>query len=116
MSRNALNKIFETLHSNALKGVKNGVSYPEVVKFLLLTHKGGIGRFSDATIFSTHWIPEISTVFRTASATCTAGLRMATAKSVLRLSQVSKEVTSVILRILNADWKKKSWRRLGAHA
>ena len=29
---NALNKIFETLHSDALKGVKDGVSYPEVVK------------------------------------------------------------------------------------
>ena len=40
----ALNKIFETLHSEAVKGVDDGADYPEIVKYLL-THKAGTGRF-----------------------------------------------------------------------
>ena len=41
---NALNKVFETLHGDALKGVAEGADYQDVVKYLL-THKGGTGRF-----------------------------------------------------------------------
>lgn len=41
---NALNKIFETLHGEAEKGVAAGGDYVEVVAYLL-THKGSTGRF-----------------------------------------------------------------------
>jgi len=41
---NSLNKIFETLHGDALRGVRDGADYFEVVKYLL-THKAGTGRF-----------------------------------------------------------------------
>lgn len=41
---NALNKIFETLHTDALKGVADGAPYDDVVCYLLL-NKGGTGRF-----------------------------------------------------------------------
>lgn len=41
---NALNKIFETLHGEAQKGVAAGGDYADVVTYLL-THKGGTGRF-----------------------------------------------------------------------
>lgn len=47
---NALNKIFETLHGDALKGVNDGANYSEVVKYLI-THKGGTGRFPDDNDF-----------------------------------------------------------------
>ena len=43
---NALNKVFETLHQDALKGVAEGASYADVVTYVL-THKGGTGRFPD---------------------------------------------------------------------
>lgn len=43
---NALNKVFETLHGDALKGVSEGADYQDVVKYLL-THKGGTERFPD---------------------------------------------------------------------
>ena len=41
---NSLNGIFETLHSDALKGIKEAAQYQEVVKYLI-THKSGNGRF-----------------------------------------------------------------------
>ena len=43
---NALNKVFETLHGDVLKGVGEGARYDEVVKYVL-THKGGTGRLPD---------------------------------------------------------------------
>lgn len=43
---NALNKTFETLHSDALKGVADGADYVEVVKYVL-THREGTGRCPD---------------------------------------------------------------------
>ena len=43
---NALNKIFETLHSDALKGVADGADYDQAICYLL-THKGGAGRFPE---------------------------------------------------------------------
>ncbi len=47
---NALNKIFETLHSDTLKGIDGGASYVEVAKYLI-THKGGTGRFPEDNDF-----------------------------------------------------------------
>ena len=47
---NALNKIFETLHTDALKGVVDGSSYVEVAKYLI-THKGGTGRYPEDNEF-----------------------------------------------------------------
>ena len=47
---NALNKIFETLHGDALKGVGDGASYVEVAKYLI-THKGGTGRYPEDNEF-----------------------------------------------------------------
>ena len=47
---NALNKIFETLHGDALKGVSDGASYVEVAKYLI-THKGGTGRYPEDNEF-----------------------------------------------------------------
>ncbi len=47
---NALNKIFETLHGDVLRGMKDGANYAEVVKYLL-THKGSTGRFPDDAEF-----------------------------------------------------------------
>ncbi|MGI6230715.1 MAG: DUF262 domain-containing protein [Tractidigestivibacter sp.] len=41
---NALNKVFETLHADAMRGVSDGASYPEAVRYSLL-HKTGTGRF-----------------------------------------------------------------------
>lgn len=43
---NALNKIFETLHQDALKGVREGASYLDALTYVI-THKGGKGRFPD---------------------------------------------------------------------
>lgn len=47
---NALNKIFETLHSDTLKGVADGARYAEVAKYII-SHKGGTGRFPDDNDF-----------------------------------------------------------------
>ncbi len=47
---NALNKIFETLHGDALKGVSDGASYVDVAKYLI-THKGGTGRYPEDNEF-----------------------------------------------------------------
>lgn len=47
---NALNKIFETLHSEALKGVGDGADYADVARYLI-THKGGTGRFPEDNEF-----------------------------------------------------------------
>jgi hypothetical protein len=49
---NALNKVFQTLHADALKGVADGADYAEVVKYLL-THKTGTSRFPDDMDFLT---------------------------------------------------------------
>ena len=43
---NALNKVFETLHSEVIRGVSEGGSYPEVLKKVLLS-KEGSGHFPD---------------------------------------------------------------------
>ncbi|ACU95067.1 uncharacterized conserved protein [Cryptobacterium curtum DSM 15641] len=43
---NALNKVFETLHGDALRGVADGAEYSKVVKYVL-THKGGQSRLPD---------------------------------------------------------------------
>ncbi|WP_165246607.1 DUF262 domain-containing protein [Adlercreutzia sp. ZJ141] len=43
---NALNKVFETLHGDTLRGVAGGAEYAEVVKYVL-THKGGQSRLPD---------------------------------------------------------------------
>ncbi len=45
---NSLNKVFETLHGDAMRGVAEGATYPDAMKYSLL-HKTGTGRFpSDA--------------------------------------------------------------------
>ena len=45
---NSLNKVFETLHGDAMRGVADGATYPDAMKYSLL-HKTGTGRFpSDA--------------------------------------------------------------------
>lgn len=41
---NALNKVFETLHSETLRGAKNESRYPDVLKYILLA-KEGSGRY-----------------------------------------------------------------------
>ncbi|WP_322290543.1 DUF262 domain-containing protein, partial [Paratractidigestivibacter sp.] len=46
----ALNKIFETLHSDVLKGVNDGADYAEVAKYLI-THKAGTGCFPEDNDF-----------------------------------------------------------------
>ena len=47
---NALNKVFETLHSEVLRGVKDGGAYPEVLNKVLLS-KEGSGHFPDDAEF-----------------------------------------------------------------
>ena len=47
---NALNKVFETLHSEVLRGVKDGGSYPDVLNKVLLS-KEGSGHFPDDAEF-----------------------------------------------------------------
>ena len=56
---NALNKVFETLHQDVLKGVSEGADYADVAAYVL-THKGGTGRFPDnrefvASLHSRDW-------------------------------------------------------------
>ncbi len=41
---NSLNKVFETLHGDAMRGVAEGATYPDAMKYSLL-HKTGTGRF-----------------------------------------------------------------------
>ena len=41
---NSLNKVFETLHGDAMRGVADGATYPDAMKYSLL-HKTGTGRF-----------------------------------------------------------------------
>lgn len=47
---NALNKVFETLHSETIRGVKDGARYPDVLKYVLLS-KEGSGRYPRDTEF-----------------------------------------------------------------
>ena len=47
---NALNKIFETLHADGLKGVDEGFGYQDVLKYLI-THNSGTGRFPEDGYF-----------------------------------------------------------------
>lgn len=47
---NALNKVFETLHGDILRGMKQGGSYLDVLNYILL-HKEGAGRFPDDSEF-----------------------------------------------------------------
>ena len=47
---NALNKIFETLHPDTLKGIDDQASYVEVAKYII-SHKGGTGRFPNDSDF-----------------------------------------------------------------
>lgn len=47
---NALNKVFETLHGDVLRGMKQGGGYLDVLNYILL-HKEGAGRFPDDSEF-----------------------------------------------------------------
>lgn len=47
---NSLNKVFETLHEDAKRGVTDGATYPEAMKYSLL-HKSGTGRFPSDSEF-----------------------------------------------------------------
>ena len=47
---NSLNKVFETLHGDAKRGMADGATYPEAMKYSLL-HKSGTGRFPSDSEF-----------------------------------------------------------------
>lgn len=115
---NALNKIFETLHSDALKGVKDGVSYPEVVKYLL-THKGGTGRFPDDNDFL--YALDTRDFYRIQNRKYYLYDRLENGTSEERIEVVSGlergdfSVEHVMPQTLNADWKKSlgdDWERI----
>lgn len=115
---NALNKIFETLHGDALKGVKDGASYSEVVKYLL-THKGGTGRFPDDNDF----IHALNTrdFYRIQNRKYYLYDRLENGTSEERIEVVSGlekgdfSVEHVMPQTLSADWKKSlgdDWERI----
>lgn len=47
---NSLNKVFETLHGDAMRGVADGATYPEAMKYSLL-HKSGTEKFPSDSEF-----------------------------------------------------------------
>lgn len=115
---NALNKIFETLHGDALKGVKDGASYPEVVKYLL-THKGGTGRFPDDNDFL--YALDTRDFYRIQNRKYYLYDRLENGTSEERIEVVSGlergdfSVEHVMPQTLNADWKKSlgdDWERI----
>lgn len=115
---NALNKVFETLHGDALKGVENGASYAEVVKYVL-THKGNTARFPDDEEF----ISALDTrdFYRIQNRKLYLYDRLENGASDERLSIVkgleegSFSVEHVMPQTLNAQWKEslgEDWERI----
>lgn len=75
---NALNKVFETLHSEVLRGVKDGGSYPDVLNKVLLS-KEGSGHFPDDAEFMQAFEERTSTGSQATSTTSSIVLKTETA-------------------------------------
>ncbi|WP_304855728.1 DUF262 domain-containing protein [Adlercreutzia caecimuris] len=114
----ALNKVFETLHGDALKGVTDGAGYAEVVKYIL-THKGGTGRFPDDEEF----LHALGTrdFYHIQNRKLYLYDRLENGKNEERLSVVkgledgSFSVEHVMPQTLNAQWKEtlgEDWERI----
>lgn len=115
---NALNKIFETLHSDVLKGVKEGAAYLEVVKYLL-THKSGTGRFPDDNEFL--YALDTRDFYRIQNRKFYLYDRLENGSSEERIAVVSGlergefSIEHVMPQTLNAAWKKslgEDWERI----
>ena len=115
---NALNKVFETLHGDALKGVANGASYAEVVKYVL-THKGSSGRFPDDEEFL--YALDTRDFYRIQNRKLYLYDRLENGSSEERLAVVKGleegnfSVEHVMPQTLNAQWKEslgEDWERI----
>lgn len=115
---NALNKIFETLHGDALRGMKEGAEYAEVVKYLL-THKGGTGRFPEDEEFL--YALDTRDFYRIQSRKFYLYDRLENGRSEERVSVVQGleegtfSVEHIMPQTLNDEWKKSlgsDWERI----
>ena len=115
---NALNKVFETLHGDALKGVAEGAEYSEVVSYVL-THKGGTGRFPDDEEFL--YALDTRDFYRIQNRKLYLYDRLENGTSDERVSVVkgleegSFSVEHVMPQTLNAQWKESlgtDWERV----
>lgn len=115
---NALNKVFETLHGDALKGVDEGAEYAEVVNYLL-THKGGTGRFPDDSEFL--YALDTRDFYRIQNRKFYLYDRLENGSSEERIEVVRGledgdfSVEHIMPQTLNAEWKKSlgdDWERI----
>lgn len=115
---NALNKIFETLHTDALKGVKDGAEYEDVVKYLI-THKGGTGRFPEDNEFL--YALDTRDFYRIQNRKYYLYDRLENGRSNERISVVEGlengdfSVEHIMPQTLSAEWKKalgEDWERI----
>ena len=115
---NALNKVFETLHGDVLKGVSDGADYAEVVKYVL-THKSGTGRFPDNEEFL--YALDTRDFYRIQNRKLYLYDRLENGSSEERVSVVkgleegSFSVEHVMPQTLNAQWKETlgdDWERI----
>lgn len=115
---NALNKIFETLHADAIKGVSEGFDYQDVVKYLI-THKGGTGRFPEDGDFL--YALDMRDFYRIGNRKYYLYDRLENGRSNERISVVAGlesgdfSVEHIMPQTLSADWKKElgsDWERI----
>ena len=115
---NALNKVFETLHGDALRGVDEGAEYEEVVKYIL-THKGGQSRLPDDGEFL--YALDTRDFYRIQNRKFYLYDRLENGASEERVAVVSGleegnfSVEHVMPQTLNAEWKKSlgdDWERV----
>lgn len=115
---NALNKIFETLHADAIKGVSEGFDYQDVVKYLI-THKGGTGRFPEDGDFL--YALDMRDFYRIGNRKYYLYDRLENGRSNERISVVAGlesgdfSVEHIMPQTLSTDWKKElgsDWERI----
>ncbi len=115
---NALNKVFETLHGDVLRGVEEGAEYEEVVKYIL-THKGGQSRLPDDGEFL--YALDTRDFYRIQNRKFYLYDRLENGSSEERVAVVSGleegnfSVEHVMPQTLNAEWKKSlgdDWERV----
>ncbi len=115
---NALNKIFETLHSDGLKGVDEGFGYQDVVKYLI-THKSGTGRFPEDGDFL--YALDTRDFYRIGNRKYYLYDRLENGRSNERISVVAGlengdfSVEHIMPQTLSAEWKKaigSDWERV----
>ena len=115
---NALNKIFETLHADGLKGVEEGFDYQDVVKYLI-THKSGTGRFPEDGDFL--YALDTRDFYRIGNRKYYLYDRLENGRSNERVSVVAGlengdfSVEHIMPQTLSAEWKKamgSDWERI----